>query len=468
MLKNKSKIAVFFVAILLVCSTLSFATNPENANPEDLLRTSDITTTSADNVDTTSLTDDAALAAQQEIHNGDLYVFDNNIVMDKLVDGNVFLFGSSIEVNGKVNGSLYAFGNDIKFGSDSYIVQSIYAFGNSIELNGSATDLYAFASQVNMSYDSFMVRDLRVFASTFNFSGGVGRNAFVEATNFNFVTTDQSSAIVYGNLEYTSSKELSLSKDFVQGDISFKQKVYTSEQTTSEMILDKVVSFCNTLVYNFIVFLLCIWLAPKFLQKAASYVSVKRGFSCIGIGLLFVIASVIIGFVLLFWIVGYSLGLMLLAITALLSSIAMAITCICIAYKLKEKFNYSKDYMTYLTVAGVILAIWALKMLPYVGWIVSLLVSLFGLGVIIHYLFTKEKNNNEDDKKVEKTVKVEKIEKTEKKEIPAKKDKPVKEEKKTTTKETAKKEIAKKETQKKPEKETAKKETQKKPKKEDK
>lgn len=427
MLKNKSKIVVLLMAILIVFTTFSYATETPDTTSADVSNT--VTESEVTNTPTT---------IDQEIHNGDLYLFDNNIVMDKLVDGNVFLFGSNIEVTGKVNGSLYAFGNEITFGEESYIVQSIYVFGNKVQLNGSANDLYAFASEVNMAYDSFMIRDLKVFANTFNFNGGVGRNAFVDCNNFNFVTTEQKAAIVYGNLEYTSLKELSISNDFVQGDIKYTAQSVPAKETMSEIIIEHVVDFCNTLLYTFIVFLLCLWLAPKFLKKASTYMTAKNGFSCLGIGILACIATVIIIFTLLFTIVGLPLAFMLFAILVLLLSITMSITCICITYKLKEKFNYSKNYMTYITLAAVILAIWALKMVPYIGWIISLVVTFFGFGVILHYLFTKERNSKEDKK----------VEKVEKKEIPAKEpvkeNKPVKEEKKTAPK---------KETQKKPKKE---------------
>ncbi|MCI8482234.1 MAG: hypothetical protein HFJ27_04035, partial [Clostridia bacterium] len=67
---------------------------------------------------------------------------------------------------------------------------------------------------------------------------------------------------------------------------------------------------------------------------------------------------------------------------------------ICITYKLKEKFAYSKKYLTYLTLIGVVVAIWALSLIPYVGWVISFVVKMFGLGTIIYYLLTNKKSNN--------------------------------------------------------------------------
>lgn len=393
MLKNKSKMVVMIsMILLLIVSTISCATDtPVTTSANENNTVSTVPGDNARNTEEPTTTSQP----EQEIYNGDLYIFDNNITMDQLVDGNVFLFGSNIKVTGKVNGSLYALGNAITFEKDSYIVQSIYAFGNIITLNGSANDIYVLGNQVDMSYDSFAIRDLRVAAVTFNFNGGVGRNAFVSANHFNFITTDQKAAIVYGNLNYSSSNELSLSKEFVQGDITFTKEMY-QEQTMPEIILDKMVSLCNTLLYSLVVFFLCLWLAPKFLEKASSYIHVKKGFMAFGIGLLACIITIFVAFALLFTIVGLPLSFMLSGVFILLLSLSTTVTAICISYKLKQIFKYSKNFMTYLTLAGVVIILWALSLIPYVRSIISFIITFFGFGVILHYLFTRNMKTKED------------------------------------------------------------------------
>ncbi len=387
MLKKKSKIAILLVILLLVLSSISFATDTP-------------VTTSMDNVNTISdVPGDNARdegnptpSTHEDIYNGDLYLFDNDIVMEQLVDGNVYLFGNNIKVSGKVNGSLYAFGNNVTFEKDSYIVQSIYVFGNTVTINGSANDIYAFARQVNMSYDSFAIRDLRVNASIFNFNGGVGRNAFVNTDTFNFINDNQKSAIIYGDLKYSSSKELELPEDLVQGEITFKQSFNLDERTISNIVLDYIIDFCNGLLYALVIFFLCLWLAPKFLQKTSNYINVKEGFTSFGIGVLASFVAIFISFALLFTIVGLPLAFSIFGLFALMLSITMAICSICITYKLKEVFNYTKNYYTYLTLVGVVIVLWALKQIPYIGWIISLIITFFGFGVILHYLFTRNKN----------------------------------------------------------------------------
>ncbi len=412
MLKKKTKFILILLAAFLIVSTVSFATD-EGIMP--ISETAEEKTIEPRDNETPNETNETQTAEQSEIHNGDLYLFDNDIVMDQLVDGNVFIFGNNVKVTGKVNGSLYVCANNLTFDKDSYILQSIYACANTIKFDGIAYyDLYASCRQLDMSADSFVQRDLRVVADTLNFSSGVGRNAFVYVNTFNFMK--ESDAIVYGDLTYTASRELELSQELVQGNISYKPDMENEQNSVSEVILDKAIELCSSLLYVAIVFVLAILLAPKFMEKASTYITPATSAKSFGIGILATIMAVVISLVLLFSVIGIPVSFAIIALLVLLLSIATAVTSICITYRLKEKFAYSKDCLTYLTLAGVVIVIWVLKLIPYVGWVISFVVKMIGLGIIIYYLLTKSKSNKEekkDDKK--ETVKKEKKEKPSKK-----------------------------------------------------
>ena len=400
MLKNKVKLLVLLTCIIMLISTLSFATNPsDNARTTE----GDAQTTSEGNPTPTTEgdTNNQGNATQNtpqptpEIYNGDLYLFDNNVVMDKYVDGNVFIFGRNVEITGRVNGSLFVFGDKVTFSENSYIVQSIYACANELNLNGAANDLYAAGNVVNMNYNSFMIRDLRVGANTFNFKGGAGRDAFVEADNFNFETTSGSSAIVYGNLNYSSNKELELSKELVQGEIHYSNlQSFGDSKSVGSIILDKVIDLLETILFTIVVFLLIAWLAPKFIEDSKNYIG-KPAFMSFGIGLLAFIVAIFVSFALLFSYIGISLAFAIFAIFMLMMAISFTITTTCITFKAKEKFNFSKKYLTIVALVVVTLIIWVLEQIPYIGIIASIIVNLVGFGTLLSYIFKttrKEKN----------------------------------------------------------------------------
>ncbi|MCI8999389.1 MAG: hypothetical protein HFJ26_00200 [Clostridia bacterium] len=421
MQKTKSKFMVLLFAFVVIFSTFSFATEGEPVVTSDEGNANVTSTAPGNNArtegDATNTVTPSDEPTEEDIHNGDLYLVGNDIEMDKLVDGNVYLLGRNINITGKVNGCLYVCGETVTVSKDAYVIQSMYIAANQVNLNGCANDLYAFANKVDMSFDSFMLRDLRVYADTFNFNGGCGRDAFVAANHFNFVTTDGNAALVYGNLTYSAPEELALTNELVQGEIKY-QKDFSGNSSVMDMVIEKVVGVCAILLYAFVVFFLCLWLAPKFLKTTSTYLEPVTCAKSLGIGLLATIVTGLVSIVLLFTIVGIPLSIAIVLLLVLLLSVATAVSSICITYKLKEKFAYEKNYLTYLTLAGVVIAIWALELIPYVGTFISIVVKMFGLGVVVNYLFTQnkpEKKEKTETKKEEKPVKKENKKKDEKK-----------------------------------------------------
>ena len=389
MLKNKTKVFLLIITFIVLASTFSFATSDPAVNPisqNTVSETNTIETNGEQDITTTE-------NEEPEIYNDNLYLFNDNVVMNQLVDGNVYIVGQNVEITGKVNGSLFVIADKVTFSKDSYIMQSIYVCANELYLNGAANDLYAIANKVDMSYDSFMLRDLYVVADSFNFNGGAGRNAFVSAKDFNFVNTEGSAAIVYGNLTYTSSNELTLSNNLVQGEIKYsKYENAFGEKSVQDIILDYIVDFLKVLLYTVAVFLLALWLAPKFVEKSSSFIG-KKSAMALGVGIISCVVAIIVSICLLFSVIAIPLGFAIFVLFMLMLSIAFAVTTICITNKVKEKFKFNNKYSTALTLILVTLILWALEQIPYVGFVVSIIVSLIGFGITLLYLFTKNKKD---------------------------------------------------------------------------
>jgi len=385
MLKNKSKIVVLLITILLLVSTCCFAT--DDTVTTDTTVDANNNTVTTETTHSSETTEDTETAVDTEIYNGDLYLFDNDVLMNRLVDGNVFIFGSNVNITGRVNGSVYVFADNVTVDKDAYIVQTLYVCANKLTLNGAANDLYAACTNIDMSYDSFMIRDLRVLAGNFNFNGGVGRDAIVKANNFNFVTEADKAGVVYGNLTYTSNNELSLTEDLVQGDINYT-KLGTSEKSVQEIVIEKLISFAKTLVLTVVVFLLAKWLAPKFIEKASSFIGVKS-LLALGIGALACVAVMVLSVILMITYVGMPIAIALVALAVLLMSIAFSVTAICVTNTLTEKLKFKKKYLAYIALLVVTLILWGLQQIPYAGLIIKCIISLVGFGIFVLYFLSK-------------------------------------------------------------------------------
>lgn len=388
MLKNKGKIIMIVLSIIMLISTLSFAT--EDIIPGENARISEPEledTIGADDQDVPNHTE-----PDPESHNDNLHLFGLNVVVDKFVDGNVYIFGKDVEIKNSVNGSLYVFADKVTFSTEAYIYQTIYVTAREVVMNGASLDFYATANKIDLNHNSFIIRDLNINANEFNFKGGVGRNAFVNANNFTFERSVGNSSIIYGNLNYSSSSELlDLSKDLVQGEIN-----YSKNNILHNAILKKSIEFLAILLFTIVVFALLNLLTPKFIENSKNYIG-KKVFKAFGIGIISIIATVLIVILLLFSIVGIPLGLTLLGVFSILIAISFTVTATCITSKIKEKLKFKKKFLTYIILVVITILLWLLTQIPYANIIITLIISLFGFGTVIDYLFTKNKMTSDQD-----------------------------------------------------------------------
>ena len=183
MIKKNFKILAILLILLTVISSFSLCFADEAKN--------EVVATDTNQEATTEKTAEEA-ETNQEVHNGDLYLFDNNVKMDKLVDGNVYIMGNNVEITGQVNGNLFVLANKVSFGTKSefdnegketkkaescYVRYSIFACAQEIYYNGACNDLYAACGNLEMTYDSYVIRDVKAVSS----------NTILKATKNNII-----------------------------------------------------------------------------------------------------------------------------------------------------------------------------------------------------------------------------------------------------------------------------------------
>lgn len=395
MLKNKSKLLILFLVAILLLTTFSFATDSTTTNNVAPISTEGDNTTPPTTEGETSTQVPTQTEPDASVYNGSLTVFEDDYTMNQAVDGNVLIFGDNVTVSGQVNGNLIIFANTVNIANSAYIANSIYVVANKVDYAGICVDLNVAANTMNMIYSeqtSFAFRDLNVCANVFNFAGGVGRNANVFANKFNFSTEENASGIIYGNLNYSSTNELNLSEDLVEGTVTFR-KINEMNQKSSvqDIILDKLFSLGTTLVYTAVIFLLTMLIAPKFAN--GSNAKLSKLLPAIGIGLLTMIAIPVLFIILMFTGIGVSFGFVLLAIYFLLFFIYSSIVNIYLANTLRNKFKADKCSKFLLVLLVTTIVVWALQQIPYVGGFVSFVVILAGAGLLVMGMFHNFKKN---------------------------------------------------------------------------
>lgn len=340
------------------------------------------------------------------------------------INGNVFVTANKFVLDPicEINGDLYICANEIVLSQNAVINGNVFAVGNTLTLNSKIENgsLYATVKNFDMQYYGFVYRDLHVSASTANIAGYVYRNAFISAEevtttptfsikgdfnidsasnlefsgevkgnvkinskniNFNYVDTIQknNNCKIYGNLDYSSSKELQLEENkIVSGSINYSE--YKKSNNLFSSLCKYIINLITSLVYIIVIYVLIHKFAPNYINKLSN-IKVSKFFICMGIGFGILILVPVLVLLLFISNIGALLGILLVILYILMLLIAKPIFIISVANLIRnKKFNDAKNIVIIICISIIISLI---ELIPYVGSLISLLVMLSGLGLIV-------------------------------------------------------------------------------------
>jgi len=400
MSKNKTRLIVVITAIVTIISTFCYAeTEANQTNNTNVEPRSQSVTTSTENEVTVTDTESEEYTSEneenyssnleQEVYEGDLFLFDSDVTMDKLVDGNVFIFGNNVTITGQASGNMFIFGNNITF-DKAYVQASVFICGNNVKFNAVSSSLYCASQKLSIDSQFGVYLDLYSACSTFDFSGIVGRNSFIGANSINL----GNNATFYGDLNYSSSSEIEIPENVVEGKVNYSKFEEKSEPTIASYISSLIQLLILVIVTFFIVKLFT--KAPGCKECAV----LSHPFKTFGIGLLSIVTIFVAIMVLLFSMVGAETALVGLGIYLLLFAIAKLIFAISLSrYLCIGKSN--KGIKEFLLTILISVILWALSLVPFIGTIFNMIVTVFGFGIIIYTPLKKKAHCS--NKKIEST-----------------------------------------------------------------
>lgn len=406
MLKNKTKIIVVFLALILLFSTFSVFADNETSDNEPTAISTD---TSADEIEDSVeniVSDEHNHDHDDSYKNSDVYLTGDNITIDYIVDGNLFILADTVTINSQIGGDAFILAKNVIIDEEGYVFSNLFTIAESVEIKGVVYDAFALAENFTIE-SGYVYRDLKVACDTLNINGPVGRNAFVDCSTMNFNTDENTNGIIYGNLSYSSDSEISIPENVVNGTVDYTAPKVSPEKSIRSIIVDYILDLGEFLAFVLIIWLVCLVLAPKFLANTNNYVG-KKTLNILGYGLLSLIAIPIacIILILLQLTSGFSFFLLALYILAIIVSKSLftitANNYVCS----KLKINKNTGIFGMLIVSGIV--IWAITQIPYIGGLVSFIISVLGLGILVASILPKkaEKDEvvmeNEDSKKIDK------------------------------------------------------------------
>lgn len=387
MQKNKTKfILVLLIVALLFSSTFVFADNEEAVPISDESETNPVETSTSESRSNIQTQEDS-------YKKSDIYLTGDNVTIDYIVDGNLFVCANTVTINSQIGGDAFICTKNLVINEKAYVFNNLFVIADSIEVKGVVYDVYALAKNFNIS-KGYVYRDLKVSCNTLNVNGTVGRNAYVDCSNINFNTDENSNGIIYGNLDYSSDNEISFPENVVNGNINFTKD--SSDKSFRATLADTILSICGFITFVLVIWLLLLWLAPKFLNNTSSYLK-KNSLNTFVKGILGLIIIPVICLILILIKITSSVSLVLLALYVLALIVSKSLFTITANNYICSKFKVNKTSKTIGMLVISSFVVWVLTNIPYVGPFISLLIVIFGLGILITALLPKRSKKNEKE-----------------------------------------------------------------------
>ena len=285
MLKKKFGMIVL-VLITVFALVLPVARAAETDTNAEVTTTNEEVTTTNEEVTTT----------EENFKQGDVYLTGDDITIDYIVDGNLFIFADTVTINSQIGGDAFIFANSVTVGEQGYIFSNLFTIAPTLNIQGVVYDLYALSDNVTIT--GYVYRDIKVSANNLNIYGVIGRNAFVKTNDIKFTsetevvdenTTASSQGMINGNLQYTSKNEISIPEGVVTGEVNYTQTTTNNNKS----IQSYLISLGTIIATAILVWLVCLWLAPKFVKKS-NLIDKKSILPEIGLGIITPIVLILV------------------------------------------------------------------------------------------------------------------------------------------------------------------------------
>jgi cytoskeletal protein CcmA (bactofilin family) len=332
--------------------------------------------------------------ASGEVVDDDLLVAADTVTIDGTVNGDLWAVGTTVTINGVVNGSVVAASQLINI--NGHVERAVWAAGQTINVGGNINgNLQVAGLSVNIANTAKIKGNLLFVAGITSIetpiedgsSGGglatsnaVNRNADLEVTGLTIFPTPN----IQGDLSYSSRR----GADMESGTQAVGGATDTMPPARIELprlfslfsgVLGKLTGFLMAFVAGLVIILLL----PKHLTSVTESIR-TRPWASLGWGAVILFVTPIAAILVCFTIVGISVGL----ITLLFYAVALYLAQIPVALFLGRWIIGSfravegKPIMLGALALGLVI-IHLLKLIPYFGFFVTLVVILLGLGAVV-------------------------------------------------------------------------------------
>ncbi len=332
-----------------------------------------------------------------EVINSDLYLGGTNITIDGTVNGDVFAMGQNITINGSINGG-------VSLAAQTVIVNGNVSAGariggQTVRVGGSiGRDLIVAASELTVINTAVIGGDLNSFAGntvidgrvTGNVTGSMNNLTITDGVNGNVtVRVDTlriaSTANIQGNVNYTSRNTANIEPGSTIGGTTNRTEPPkdTPRRGIRAGIAGAILFGIWGYLAIFIIGLVVLALARRFIFRLATAIR-DYPLSSLGWGALLFFVTPVAAVAVMFTVIGIPLGLLTLIIWGILLYIIQIPVALLVGWLIlsRRRDNLSFGLLVGCLALGLLI-LYAVGAIPVFGWLIRLLIIIFGLGSLI-------------------------------------------------------------------------------------
>jgi cytoskeletal protein CcmA (bactofilin family) len=316
--------------------------------------------------------------------NGDLLAFGSEVTVRGNITGNLVTGAQSITIEGTVGGTVLSGAENLSLTS-ARIGRDFYGFGNDVDIGEGASitgNAMGFA-RTAVDVAGRVGTDFKGFSDQVTVSGAVEG----DVDGFGNTVAVQSTARVGGNVtgHVNRAGDLSVADGATVGGSVSEQLVEREQRRNHYETLGYYRGQLIRLAGAFVTGLLLLWVVPAL--REASLPDAMAVLRSVGIGLAAAVTLPVAALIVCFTIVGIPLGVL----TFMLGAIGLYFSKTVIAQiigRVVLRNRPTAPHYAFTLLLGLVIVIVAIN-LPWIGWLVSLLLTLTGFGLIVSLIFAR-------------------------------------------------------------------------------
>lgn len=313
---------------------------------------------------------------------GDVFAAGGEVIINGTVEEDLWVTGGTVTVRGRVNDDLQVLGGTVivdgEVGDNSMMMGGNINFGTTSKIG---RDLLIGGGMVNMA--GTVGRDVRAGCGTFDLSGTVGRNLEGQIDQLSIGST----AVIGQNVKYSAQQKGTISDTAQIGGAVDYQQITAPVKATPEKE-DKEKSYGTAIFWWFIKTIALILLAIVILittgKSTRDMLAVldKEYGKSLGWGLIVLILTPIVSIILMITLIGYKIGMVAMGMYLLALVFAKVMVGTWLGDKILMGLSKKKDFSPMWSALVGITLIALLMAIPFLGWLIKLVVLALGMGAI--------------------------------------------------------------------------------------